>query len=119
MEHTYLTCYGHFLSGKKQLLRWLVDFRNPDVKSQLSEAIMEGRYSGKINVDGKTFNWNLNNFEIQNNTVPDKSTPITFDMLTTKGKEIVLKYLVSDFWFAGFSIRDIGILNEKYSTINN
>lgn len=119
MEHTYLTCYGHFLSSKNQFLRWIVDFKNPDVKNQLREAIMEGRYSGNINVNGKIFKWNLNNFEMQNNTIPDKSTPITFDMLTAKGKEIVLKYLVSDFWFAGFSIKDIGILNEKYVSISN
>lgn len=122
IRNTYLCCSGHFVANH-QKLRFIVDFKDPDVKRQLREALMSGKFDGKLIYDKKTYKWSLKDFNIYNTGLPGTIVPVTFDMLTDKGKELIINYLVSDFWLASFSVRgdDLFIpeklLADKYNCI--
>lgn len=113
IRNTYLTCSGGFNVNKRDNLRWHVDFKNPDVKRQLKEDVMAGKDKGVVIVDGKKIKWNLKYLNLQNVVSPGIAIPVTFDMLTLKGKEIIANYLVDDFWINGFNITGDDILDAK------
>ena len=114
IKNSYLVCTGHFTTKGYQKLRWAVDFKDPEVKRQLKEVFMNGKYEGELIYNGITYKWSLKSFEILNTGLPGTSVPISFDMLTEKGREVIIDKMIGDFWLASFNIcGDDLLISEK------
>lgn len=123
IKNTYLCCDGHYTTKGHQKLRWVVDFKNAEVKEQLREAFMNGRYEGELKLNNKTIKWFLKDFHIVNIGVPGTTVPVSFDMLTKTAKELIVDKMVGDFWLASFNISGDNLLiadkllNDRYNCI--
>ena len=98
IRDTYLDCKGQFMTDNEVRLDDVVDFNNPAVREQLSEAFFSGKNEGELNIDGQSIKWNLDDLEMTDvkNVSMGIGNYIELNQLSNNGREQVLDFLLKN-----------------------
>lgn len=98
IRDTYLDCRGQFMTDNDVRLDDVVDFNNPAVREQLSEAFLSGKNEGELNINGQSIKWNLDDLEMTDvkNVSMGIGNYIELNQLSNNGREQVLDFLLKN-----------------------
>jgi hypothetical protein len=98
IRDTYLDCKGQFMTDNDVRLDDVVDFNNPAVREQLSEAFLSGKNEGELNINGQSIKWNLDDLEMTDvkNVSMGIGNYIELNQLSNNGREQVLDFLLKN-----------------------